>query len=127
MEMGHDDFRSGNAFLLVDVGGHSTAIIGDRHRPIGIQANLDLVAEPGQRFVDGVVDDLVHHVVQARAVVGIANVHAGPLAHGIEASQHLDRLGAVLVTAVLFRQFYRFIHSIRFRWSYPGSPRPDRR
>jgi hypothetical protein len=38
----------------------------------------------GQRFVDGVVDDLVDHVMQARAVVGVADIHAGPFAHRIE-------------------------------------------
>ena len=51
----------------------------------------------GQRLVDGVVDDLVDHVVQAGAVVGIADIHARPLAHGIEAAQHLDRIGVVAV------------------------------
>ena len=49
----------------------------------------------GQRLVDGVVDHLIDHVVQARAVVGVADIHARPLAHGVEAFQHLDRLGAV--------------------------------
>jgi hypothetical protein len=44
----------------------------------------------GQRLVDGVVDDLVDHVVQARAVVGVADIHARALADGVEALQHLD-------------------------------------
>ena len=43
----------------------------------------------GQRLVDGVVRNLEHHVVQARAIVGIADVHAGALAHGIEARSTL--------------------------------------
>ncbi len=49
----------------------------------------------GQRLVDGVVDDLVDHVVQARAVVGVADIHARPLANGIQALQNLDGIGAV--------------------------------
>jgi biotin carboxyl carrier protein len=52
--------------------------------------------EAGQGLVDGIVDDLVDHVMQARAVVGIADIHARPLAHGIEAFQHLDRLGTIV-------------------------------
>ena len=51
----------------------------------------------GQRFVDGVVDDLIDHVMQARAVVGVADIHAGTLAHGIEALEDLDGIGAVFV------------------------------
>ncbi len=48
-----------------------------------------------ERFVDRVVDDLVDHVVQAGAVIGVADIHARPLAHGIEALQHPDRFRAV--------------------------------
>jgi UDP-N-acetylenolpyruvoylglucosamine reductase len=50
----------------------------------------------GQRLVDGVVDDLVDHVVQAGAVIGVADIHARPLAHGLQALENLDGIGAVL-------------------------------
>ena len=53
------------------------------------------VAIAGQRLVDGVVDHLVDHVMQARAVVGVADIHARALAHGVEPAQHLDRVGVV--------------------------------
>ena len=56
-----------------------------------------LVAVAGQRFVDGVVDDLEHHVVQAGAVVHVADVHAGTLADGLEAAQDGDLAGIVVV------------------------------
>src|SRR5690606_32035694 len=55
----------------------------------------DVVAIACQRFVDGVVHDLEDHVVQARAVGSVADVHAGPLAYGFQALEHLDRIGAV--------------------------------
>src|SRR5476651_372812 len=48
--------------------------------------------------------DLVDHVVEARPVVGVADVHARPLAHGVEAFQHLDLVGAVLFGARAFLQ-----------------------
>src|SRR5476649_1916032 len=35
-----------------------------------------------ERFIDGVVHHLIDHVMEARAVVGIADIHARPLAHG---------------------------------------------
>ena len=58
--------------------------------PSLVDGDHDAVAIAGQRLVDGVVDDLEHHVVQAGAVIGIADVHAGALAHRIQALQHLD-------------------------------------
>jgi hypothetical protein len=39
----------------------------------------------GEGLGDGVVDDLEDHVVQPRAVVGVADVHAGALADRFEA------------------------------------------
>ena len=45
----------------------------------------------GQRFVNRVVHHLKHQVVQAGAVRGVADVHAGALAHGLQPFQDLDR------------------------------------
>jgi hypothetical protein len=50
-----------------------------------------------QRFVDRVVDDFVDHVMQARAVVGIADIHARALADGVESLQDPDRFRTVFV------------------------------
>ena len=64
--------------------------------PSGLSVNQHLLGEAGQRLVDGVVDDLVDHVMQARAVIGIADIHARPLAHGIEALEDLDQFGVIV-------------------------------
>ena len=58
--------------------------------------DLDVVAVAGQRLVDRVVDDLEDHVVQAGAVGRVADVHAGALAHGVQALQDLDAGGVVV-------------------------------
>ena len=63
--------------------------------PSAIERHLDAVGMAGQRLVDGVVDHLVDHVVEARAVVGVADIHARPLADRVEALQDLDRFGAI--------------------------------
>ena len=65
------------------------------HRAVGVEGHGDQLSVAGQRLVDGVVDHLVDHVVEARAVVGVADIHARPLAHGVQAAQHLDRIRAV--------------------------------
>ena len=64
--------------------------------PSGLSVTDHLGGVAGQRLVDGVVDDLVDHVVQAGAVIGVADIHARPLAHGVEALEDLDRFGAVI-------------------------------
>ena len=62
--------------------------------------DVDAIAEAGERLVDGVVDDLVHHVVQAGAVIGVADVHAGALAHRLQALEDLDALLVVIAAVV---------------------------
>ena len=69
----------------------AAAIVGHRHRAVGVQRHLDPVGVAGQHLVDGVVDHLEDHVVQARAVVGVADVHAGSQPHGLEPLEHPDR------------------------------------
>jgi hypothetical protein len=52
---------------------------------------------PGrQRLVKGVGDGFIDSVVRARAVVGIAYIHAGPLAHGVEALEDLDAVRPII-------------------------------
>ena len=96
MKLRHDDFSGRNTFALVDVGRNATAVVADRAGTVGIERYGDFLGITGERFVDRVVDDLVHHMVQAGAVIGIADIHARPLAHGIEPLEHLDRFRVVI-------------------------------
>src|SRR5487761_1614708 len=89
----------------MDIDWYAAAVVGYSAGTVGIKGHADGVAEAGKRLIDRVVDDLVDHVMETRAVVGIADVHAGPLAYGIEAAQHLDRLGAVLFFRALENRF----------------------
>ena len=97
MQLGHDDLGRRHAFFLVDAGGDAAAIILDADGAIGVQGDDDLVAMAGQRFVDRIVRHFEHHMVQAAAIVGIADIHAGPLAHGVQPFQHLDAVGAIII------------------------------
>ena len=92
VQLRHDHFSSGNAFRLVNVGRNAAAIVGHRAGTIGVERHRHTVGMAGERFVDRVVDHFVDHVMQARAVIGIADVHAGALAHRIKALQNLDRV-----------------------------------
>ncbi len=60
-----------------------------------MDGDQDVVAVAGQGFVDGVVHHFEDQVVQARAIGGVADVHAGALAHGLQAFEDLDRAFAI--------------------------------
>ena len=104
VQLGHHDFGGGAMLVVVvlDVGRDAAAVVDHRYRVVGVDDDLDVVAVSGQRLVDRVVEDFEHHVVQARAVGRVADVHAGPLAHRVEALQDLDA-GGIVVVAVLSR------------------------
>ena len=76
--------------------GNAAAVVDDRDRVVDVNRDVDLIAESGQRLVDGVVDDLVDEVVQARRAGG-PDVHGGALAHRLEALEDLDLVCAVVV------------------------------
>ena len=95
VQLGHDDLGRRDAFLVVDAGRNAPPVVGDGDRAVGVEGDGDEFRVARQRLVDGVVDHFVDHVMQARAVVGVADVHARPLAHGVQAAQHLDRIRAV--------------------------------
>ena len=96
VQLGHDDLGGRHAFALVDVGRDAAAVVAHGAGAVGIERDHDFLGEAGQRLVDGVVDDLVDHVVQAGTVIGVADIHARPLAHGIEPLEHLDRFRVVI-------------------------------
>jgi len=96
MKLGHDDFGRRNSLALMDVDGNAAAIVAHGHRAIGIQDHLNRSGVSGQRLVDGVIDHLIDHVMQAGPIIGVADIHAGPLAHGIKAFQNPDRFRAIL-------------------------------
>ena len=79
----------------VDVGRDAAAVVAHRDAAVAVQRQLDLGGEARLRLVHRVVDDLERHVVQAGAVIGVADIHAGAPAHGIQALQDGDRRGIV--------------------------------
>src|SRR5690606_2641480 len=78
-----------------DVDRDAAAVVGHRNRAVLVDDHVDVVGMAGERFVDRVVDHLEHHVVQAGAVVHVADVHARALADGLKAAQNGDLAGVV--------------------------------
>src|ERR1700687_2015098 len=95
MEVRHDDLERLARVFLVHPDRDAAAVVLDGDRVVGVDRDRDLVAVTDLRFVDRVVDELEDHVVEAGEIIGVAEVHARPLANGLEALQELDRIGGV--------------------------------
>ena len=93
---GINHLQGGLAGLGLDVHGDTTAVIGDGDGVAGVDGDGDLGAVAGQSLVDGVVHDLIHQMVETGGAGG-ADIHARALSDGLQALQHLDLRGIVLV------------------------------
>ena len=82
---------------VVDVDRNAAAVVDDRAAVVGVENHVDVRAVPGQRLVDGVVDDLEHEVVEAVAAVSPMYI-AGRLRTASSPSRTLMSL-AVYVSA----------------------------
>src|SRR5215471_7163089 len=80
----------------MNVGRNAAAVVSYRARPIRIERDDNFLGVAGEGLVDRVVDNLIDHVVQAGAVIGIADIHAGALAYSIKALEDLDRFSTVV-------------------------------
>ena len=90
VELGHDDL-DGRAVVLFghDSNGDTPAVVDDAHGRIGADSDVDAGAVAGQSLVYRVVDHLIDEMVQA-SVPGRPDVHARPLANGLQTFQYLD-------------------------------------
>ena len=49
----------------------------------------------GQCLVNGIIDHLIDHMVQAGTVISVADIHAGAFTDRLKAFQHLNGGGAI--------------------------------
>ncbi len=94
VEVGHNRLQGGLPRSRVLVDRDAAAVVLDDYRAVGLDADVDFVAEAGHRLVDAVIDDLVDEVVKAAGVSG-AYVHAGAAAYSLQPLQDLDIGGGV--------------------------------
>jgi hypothetical protein len=91
----HDHFSRGAALFGMDAHRNAAPIVIDADRTVVVNRHFDVIAVPGQRLVDGVVHHLEHHMVQPGAIIGVADVHAGPFTDRFQPLQDLDAAGIV--------------------------------
>ena len=75
---------------------NTTAIVAHRDAAIDVNLYINLVAKSGEMFVDRIVENFEHHVVQA-ALVRVADVHAGALPDRFQTFQLVDLSGVVFL------------------------------
>ncbi len=95
VQLGHHRLDAGDAFARHLIDGDASSIVHDAHTAVGQNRHFDVGGVAGQGLVDGVVDDLVHQMVQA-ARSGGADVHARADAHRLKAFQN-PQVGGVVV------------------------------
>ena len=95
VEGGEDHLDAGDAVDGVDVDRDAAAVVADGDGAVDVDGDLDAVAVAGEVFVDGVVEDLGHAVVEG-AFIGAADIHAGLFADGLEALE-FAQLGGVVI------------------------------
>ena len=64
MQHRHGHLDAGHAFLLVHVDRNAASVVLDRDGVVDVNRDGNATREPGERFIDGVVDDLVDEMVQ---------------------------------------------------------------
>ena len=94
MQVRHDHLRGGDT-LLVDVDRNSPAVVAHRDTLVGMDAHRDGIGVACEGLVNSVVDNLVDHVMQARSVIGVPDVHPRTLSHGFQALENLNGIGLI--------------------------------
>ena len=89
MQHREHDFKRRTAGLCLNVHGNTAAIIYHGNGSVGINLHQNFRAIPCQRFVDGVIYDLIHQMVQTGRRRG-PDIHAGPLTNRLQPLQNLN-------------------------------------
>src|SRR5918995_3191664 len=90
----HDHLQGRLVLLGVLVDRDTAAVVSDSHHAVGADASHDRVGVTAQCFVDRVVDDLTHEVMQA-ADIRAADIHTWAAADSFQSLEHLDGRGVV--------------------------------
>jgi hypothetical protein len=86
----------------MNVHGDATAVVLHSNAAVFPQSDKDFVTAASHGLIDAVIGYLIDEVMQA-ALVGAADVHAGPAAHCLPSPEYLNVLGGVPVILVVRR------------------------
>lgn len=75
--------------LFVHIHGDTAAVVDNRNRVILVDSDFDMCGISGEGFVNGIIHNLVHKMVQTFGG-DVAYVHCRAFAHGFKAFEYLD-------------------------------------
>ena len=107
VQLGHHDLKRATT-VLMHTHRDATTVVRDRDRVIDVNLNRHCVAMTCERLIHRVIDDLEDHVMQTRAVIGVADVHSRALSHRLKPLQHLDAIGVVIAVCEGVRAVFDF-------------------
>src|SRR5690606_33734519 len=116
-----DLLHAGQAGARLDGHWDPAAVVTDLDRGVSVQDDLDPAAVATKSLVNRVVDDLPEAVHQPSAV-GAADVHAGTLAHRLEALKDLKVVRGVVLGGLARRRLLGGCGLLdgRHGWLAPG-------
>ena len=65
---------------------------------------------PSQRFINGVIQDFKHHVVQSRTVLRVADIHTRPFANRFQAFQNGNAGRIVIISTLILLRILSVSH-----------------
>ena len=91
MQNRHNDFCCRSSFLLVDIDRNASAIVPNGDGFIRMDGHGDIFAIARQSLIDSVINYFENHVMQARSIIGVTDIHTGTLSNGIQSFEDFDR------------------------------------
>ena len=103
------ELDAGHLLGRMHVDGNAASVVFDGDGVVVVDRDAHRVGVAGQRFIDRVVDDFRHEVVQP-ALGRRADVHAGTLANRLESLEDLNLSSVVLLVARRPRSVFAINH-----------------
>ncbi len=91
MQPGQDQLNAGDLLFRMLVDRQTAPVIAHRYRAVLVQLDGNSSAEPGDSFIDAVVDDFLYKMVRT----GCVCIHPWPLANRLQPGKDLDVGGCV--------------------------------
>tara|TARA_B100000123_G_C25602616_1_gene372093 strand:- start:508 stop:768 length:261 start_codon:yes stop_codon:yes gene_type:complete len=86
MQPSENQLNSGNFVLWVDVYRHTPTVVDYFNRSIGVDTDLDFSRVTG----DGLIDTVIHHLLNQMVRSSGIGVHTWAAAHGLKTREHLQ-------------------------------------
>ncbi|MBA7601100.1 hypothetical protein ES703_08167 [subsurface metagenome] len=96
MEHRHDQFQGWALFLLVNIDGYTTAVVGNGTAAILVKNNLYFIAVAGQGLIHRIVNHFINQMMKT-TLTSIADKHGGAFTNGRETLKNRNLIRTVKI------------------------------